>query len=359
MERTPLLNLPLIMPSQAQQHVTHNEALMALDGITQLSVAGRGYSAPPSEPVGGDRYIVAADGTGAWAGWDHSVAIFIDGGWIRLEPIEGWLAWIQDESLLAAWNGSTWVAAAGEGSGGSFATVGVNAGADATNKLAVKTDAAMFSHDDVTPGTGDMRIKANKEAPENTASFLLQTGWEGRAELGLAGDDDFHVKVSADGEEWREALVIDRSTGAVTMPHTEAGAPIKILTAQGTTGTSMANNTYTDQVWDATARNDFGGGAWNDTTFTAPESGVYDLSAVLSCNTSGGSPSQADMYFYKNGTAQLGFMKITNGSAQNTVMSRVVLALAAGDTISVRMRQNSGVTQTGLAAAALSIMKLG
>jgi hypothetical protein len=164
--------------------------------------------------------------------------------------------------------------------------------------------------------------------------------------------------VSADGTDWKEAMVINRTTGAVTMPHTPGGA-IKILTAEGTTGTSMAHNTYTDQVWDTTTRNDFGSGAWNGTTFTAPEVGVYDISAALSCAVTAGSPTSADMYFYKNGAVQLGFMKITNGSSQNTVLSRVVVGLSAADTISVRMRQNSGVTQAGLAGAVFSVVRLG
>jgi len=357
MERTPLLNLPMIMPSQAQPHVTHNEALMALDGIVQLSVIRRDLAVPPSAPEAGDRYTVASPGAGEWEGWDHRIARFVDGVWTRVEPVAGWLAWVQDEALLVAWNGSAWAAAAGEGSGGAFGQVGVNASADSTNKLAVKSDAAMFSHDDVTPGTGNMRMIANKASAANTTSFLFQTGWQGRAEFGLAGDDDFRVKVSADGTNWKDALVIDRGTGAVAMPHTElGGTSIKVLTAQGTTGTTMAHSTYVDQIWDTTSRNDFGAGAWNGTTFTTPSSGVYDLSAVLSCN---GAPSAADMYFNKNGSLSLGFMKITNGSAQNTVLSRVVVALASGDTVSVKMRQNSGSSQTGLSSAAFSIMRLG
>lgn len=357
MERTPLLDLPLIMPSQAQQHVTHNEALMALDGICQLSVIDRDLATPPADPANGDRYIVADSATGAWSGWDRDIALCVDGVWVRLEPRAGWIAWVEDEQLLLGWNGSTWTNPAGTGGSGSFSLVGVNTGADATNRLAVAADAALFSHDNTTPGTGDMRIKANKAAAGNTASFLFQTGWSGRAEFGLAGDDDFHIKVSADGTAWNEALVIDRNTGAVSMPNSSLA--LKILTAEGTSGTSMPNLVYTDQSWDATTRNDFGGGAWNGTTFTAPENGVYDISAVLSCNGSGGGPTQADIYFNKNGSAQLGFVKITNGSSQNAVMSRILVALAAGDTISARMRQNSGATQTGLSAAVFSIMKVG
>ena len=37
MDQTPNLTLPYIMAAQAQKHVTHNEALRALDVIVQFS----------------------------------------------------------------------------------------------------------------------------------------------------------------------------------------------------------------------------------------------------------------------------------------------------------------------------------
>ena len=63
MENTPNLSLPYIMPSQAQKHVTHNEALRALDILVQLAVLDRDLTVPPSAPDEGDRHIVAAAAT--------------------------------------------------------------------------------------------------------------------------------------------------------------------------------------------------------------------------------------------------------------------------------------------------------
>jgi hypothetical protein len=57
--------------------------------------------------------------------------------------------------------------------------------------------------------------KINKAAAGDTASTLYQTGYSGRAEFGLTGDDNFHVKVSPDGSTWYEAMIVDRSTGNV------------------------------------------------------------------------------------------------------------------------------------------------
>ncbi|MFN3867486.1 MAG: DUF2793 domain-containing protein [Hyphomicrobiaceae bacterium] len=96
--------------------------------------------------------------------------------------------------------------------------VGVNATADATNRLAVSAAASLFNHD----GAGHQQ-KINKATATDTASVLYQTAFSGRAEMGLTGDDDFHFKVSADGATWNEAIVIARSTGAVSFPNTTIG----------------------------------------------------------------------------------------------------------------------------------------
>ena len=75
MPETVSLGLPLLVAEQAQKHVTHNEALRALDAIVQLSVKDRDLAAPPGSPAEGDRYIVAASPTGAWAGHAGDIAV--------------------------------------------------------------------------------------------------------------------------------------------------------------------------------------------------------------------------------------------------------------------------------------------
>ena len=52
----PKLSLPFIAPSQAMKHATHNEALLRLDAITQLSVEALGATMPPAVPQGGVCY---------------------------------------------------------------------------------------------------------------------------------------------------------------------------------------------------------------------------------------------------------------------------------------------------------------
>lgn len=219
MDHTSNLRLPYIMAAQAQKHVTHNEALRALDAVVQLSVKDCDLASPPSTPEEGDRYIVGPAASGAFSGHDGEIAAWQDGAWMFYIPAEGWLAWVQDEGMLYAFSSEDWHEfAGGSSSVNPVGLVGVNTTANEVNKLAVKSDAMLFSHDDVTPGTGDMRQKLNKAAPGNSVSQLYQTGFSGRAETGLTGDDDFHIKVSPDGSAWRDAVVIDKDSGLLSLP---------------------------------------------------------------------------------------------------------------------------------------------
>src|SRR5262245_66559721 len=108
METTDNLGLPYIVAAQAQKHVTHNEALRALDALFHLSVLDKDLTVPPASPVAGDRYIVAAGAGGAWSGQAGKVAAWQDGAWAFHAPHEGWLAWVADEDRLYAWRPGGW-----------------------------------------------------------------------------------------------------------------------------------------------------------------------------------------------------------------------------------------------------------
>ena len=209
------LLLPYLEAAQAQKHVTHNEALRKLDILVQMSVLDKDLTAPPGAPSDSDSYIVAAGATGAWAGHDGKIAAWQDGAWMFYTPREGWLAWVADEDRLYARNGAAW--------GAPFAAIqnllmlGINTAADALNRLAVKTDGLLFSHDDVTPGTGHMRATLNKSVTARDLALILQVGFSTRALLGLLGNDDLEIKVSPDGAVFHQALAIDKDTGNVAI----------------------------------------------------------------------------------------------------------------------------------------------
>lgn len=223
------------MAAQAQKHITHNEAIRALDALVQLSVLDRSLTAPPGSPANGDRYIVAAAATGAWAGSDGKVAAYQDNAWAFYAPREGWLTWVADEDAAFVWDGSAWIGLSAGGGGGaslnpaSGGLVGINATADSTNRLSLSSAASLFNH----AGAGH-QLKINKSAAPDTASLLFQTAFSGRAEFGTAGNDDFHVKVSADGAAWKEALLIDRSSGAVSFPFSPAALVPTVYSSSAT-----------------------------------------------------------------------------------------------------------------------------
>ena len=227
-DATTHLLLPYILAAQAQKHVTHNEALRLLDGLVQLSVLDRDLTAPPGSPADGDRYIVASGATGAWTGWDLNVALWTDGTWLRLPPRTGWRAWVEDESLLLVYDGAGWVSTT-PAALQNLSLLGLGTTADPANPFSVKLNDALWTARYTSEGgSGDLRYKLNKESSANTLSLLMQSGWSGRAELGLAGDDDFVVKVSPDGAAWKEALRVAKDASAVA-----SKAPTTIQTDDG------------------------------------------------------------------------------------------------------------------------------
>lgn len=215
MDKTPNLALPYILPSQAQKHVTHNEALGLLDAVTQLSVRSRHLTSAPGTPTEGERYIVGNDATGAWAGWDGDIAAFIEGFWLRLVPQPGWQAYIENEGTVVVRKGSGWHFPGGGVR--EFLGVGINTAGDDVNRLAVKSDAVLLSHDDVTPGSGNMRLTVNKKTEVHDAGLVFQSGWSSRALLGLLGDDGFTLKVSPDGSTFHTALSVNQADGKLNL----------------------------------------------------------------------------------------------------------------------------------------------
>nr|WP_321483374.1 DUF2793 domain-containing protein [uncultured Cohaesibacter sp.] len=105
MTSTALLRLPYIASNQNQKHITHNEALRMLDALVQLSVLDRDLSAPPDAPADGARYIVADGASGAWTGWEGSIAasqLIKTGHGLNLCLwLAGWLGWKMKANCFA------------------------------------------------------------------------------------------------------------------------------------------------------------------------------------------------------------------------------------------------------------------
>lgn len=124
MTTSPDLGIPFIDQQQAQPEVTHNEALLLLQALTN-GVVDRGINAPPGSPATGDAYIIGSAPTGAWAGRANCVTIWSGTAWDFIPgedssgtPItmgarqEGMRVWVRDENNLYIWSGIAWVSIA-------------------------------------------------------------------------------------------------------------------------------------------------------------------------------------------------------------------------------------------------------
>lgn len=180
------------------------------------------------------------------------------------------------------------------------------------------SDHTLFTHE----GAGH-RVVVNKQAAEDTASLVLQDGYSGRAEIGLAGDDDLHVKVSADGTAWREAVKIGRTDGALL-------------------------------VWDTAGPNP--GGAYDTTTgvFTAPAAGLYLVNASFTSNGADLLSVDAEVNGAPVARAQI-------YPASWTIIDRTFLApMQAGDALRFVVKE-SGSVYLGAPGAAdgVTVLRLG
>lgn len=123
--RSPDLGLPFIVANQAQQEITHNEALVMLQALI-MGAIDYGYT-PPSSPSVGDTYLLEAtpDPSSDWAGKGNKVAIYYGSIWRFIPDIndagtdipmglrhEGMQIYVRGSTnALMRWNGSAWVTA--------------------------------------------------------------------------------------------------------------------------------------------------------------------------------------------------------------------------------------------------------
>lgn len=108
MTDTPRLSMPLLAASQAQKHVTHNEALEILDATVQMTVQAFGAASPPGSPVEGQIWALGSAPGGVWVGQGGRLAAWYNGGWLFVTPGQGWVA-AGPEGGLRQWDGSAWV----------------------------------------------------------------------------------------------------------------------------------------------------------------------------------------------------------------------------------------------------------
>lgn len=101
---TPKTGAPELSVSQASKEATVNEQARRIEaGAGYYLVEDKDLSSPPGSCADGATYIVAATGSGAWAGHTGDLAIAVGtnaaNGWYFRDPEEGVLARVKDEDL--------------------------------------------------------------------------------------------------------------------------------------------------------------------------------------------------------------------------------------------------------------------
>ena len=132
MGETANLKLPLVQPSQAQKHVTVNEALVRLDALAKGVLVSRSVKTPPERPAEGAVWGVPAGAADDWAGRAGELAIATGGGWSFVAPRAGWRTWVLDEGAALRHDGKGWVGEGASATGPLRATAASGAAGGAT-----------------------------------------------------------------------------------------------------------------------------------------------------------------------------------------------------------------------------------
>lgn len=213
---SPHLDLPFLFPGQAQKHLTVNDGLSRLDSLIHLSVEDL-RTDPPEAPQEGTRYLVDISSTHeVWKDKAGHIAVYQNGHWCFLSPKPGWRCWnAQEEQMLVFQDG--WQVF-GENAVNETDKLGIHTVADDYNRLSVRADASLFTHEN-----GSHRQSLNKGSEADIVSQHFQSDYVSHAELGLIGDNDVRLKVSPDGQNWHEAMKVDKDNGTVFIDKLRSG----------------------------------------------------------------------------------------------------------------------------------------
>lgn len=113
---TPNTGIPYVPEDTQDPAAGLNLALNVIDALLQTAVIDMDQTAPPGSPADGDLHIVAAGGTGAWAGQDNNLARYVEEGGFWQFYVAGTQVHLilnKDGGGLYAWSGSAWLLAAG------------------------------------------------------------------------------------------------------------------------------------------------------------------------------------------------------------------------------------------------------
>lgn len=218
-ETTVFQNLPLLIPGQTLKYATHNEALQTLDILLHCAVDNIGVQSLPLSASPSARILISNAPDQDLEAHANALANYDGTAWTFRPARAGWQVYDKDSEQTYLFDGENWRAETGgsadfDGALINIAGLGIAATADATNVLSVRGPASLFD------SSASHRVNINRPNQNETASLIFNTGYSGRAEIGLTGtgQDTLSVKVSDDGQAWTTALSFDSIGGVETGP---------------------------------------------------------------------------------------------------------------------------------------------
>ncbi len=343
MTQTNRLKVSYLAPSQALKNITVNEAFQKLDHLTQINVTARDVEVEPINPKDGEAYILPFNATGQnWTAAEADTLAFYDQGWHITTPQEGFQVWVESEQSMLVFSGGNWINLPVT----TVTKLGVNTGPDNINRLSVKSDAELLTHDDVTPGTGDARKLINKKSTAHTASVVFQTDYQGKVELGLMGEDAFAIKMSADGIKFNTAMKVSLEEDKVDLFH-----PLKINNSDVLSiadkpvfvaNVASASTDYTENALInlSASLDSHGGFVSSKNAFIIPVSGIYFVQVGIVIRSVSSNVTIVKLRVFKNETMGQPVSAVTADANITTVNDSSLLQLQAGDEITLRTTFN-------------------
>lgn len=377
-DQSTILSLPHILPSQAQKHVTHNEALRLLDVIVQLTVTQRSLTAPPVSPVLGDRHIVATPPSGDWAGHGRDIALWNGTTWEFFNALAGWRAYVLDSAEMVVFDGANWVVQGGGGTEFSDAVFRLRDDGDATKQagfelsglttgttrsyalpdqngtLALLSGAQTFTGDQTIASAAPNLTLNDTDAVLGGAAMariMLRKGGVQAATVGYGGATDFVVSV-VDGDATISSDVDDNEANSAVNFRVDGILVARAEpAATAVTGTSLLTGTKGDARYAQL-------GAVNTLTGTFTVSAAQ-ASLVTSTDDATANIGTGATLATKTKTVNLG----TDGAPGSTTVVNIgsVTAGALGTTVvnTPTVTFASSVTSVGMTQANLSANLLG
>lgn len=166
---SPILGLTELAQAQAIPETTVNENTRWLEFFAAGgAIVDRDLATPPGSPADGDAYLVDASATGAWAGQDGAIALYINTAWAFKPAAEGMQLFVKDEDVRIIYDGAAWNTASSSGGGASGDTLCPTFNFTDTGEARFYAYEAMTLTEQGTSGTGTIAYEKSTSAAPDT-----------------------------------------------------------------------------------------------------------------------------------------------------------------------------------------------